>query len=264
MGTSSPRSLDTQPVRGEWKSLPAAGAFQPPWAFSGVPVLGDAGNSHQGLWLQFRGCSWEKQSRNHQKKSKGGDRKYGNLARSGEAQAGLAGARVCSEDSLAKAGRSRQSSEGERGGGETRLGLTCGQQHGGGGEARGQVVTALVWRLLREPLGSTCGVTRIFRDKSGQLPPQNHLSSWALSGCFVERAGKASQEGPRERWRTRRNVPGGVRKSITLPLIREEEVWESSPLGLFPKEVRKKKKLQPARNGLRRRGRGPEDLELGS
>lgn len=68
VGTSSPRSLDTQPVRGEWKSLPAAGAFQPPWAFSGVPVLGDAGNSHQGLWLQFRGCSWEKQSRNHQKK----------------------------------------------------------------------------------------------------------------------------------------------------------------------------------------------------
>lgn len=143
------------------------------------------------------------------KKSKGGDRKYGNLGRSGEAQAGLAGARVCSE--------------GERGGRETRLGLTCGQQHGGGGEARGQVVTALVWRLLREPLGSTCGVTRIFRDKSGQLPPQNHLSSWALSGCFVERAGKASQEGPRERWRIRRNVPGGVRKSITSPLIREDE-----------------------------------------
>lgn len=160
MGTSSPRSLDTQPVRGEWKSLPAAGAFQPPWAFSGVPVLGDAGNSHQGLWLQFRGCSWEKQSRNHQKKSKGGDRKYGNLARSGEAQAGLTGARVCSEDSLAKAGRSRQSSEGERGGGETRLGLTCGQQHGGGGEARGQVVTALVWRVARI---SDCCVARSSR-----------------------------------------------------------------------------------------------------
>lgn len=117
------------------------------------------------------------------KKSKGGDRKYRNLARSGEAQAGLEGAHVCSEDSLEKAGQSGQSSSGKRGGGESRLGLTCRQQQG----ARGRVVTAFVRSLLREPLGNF-GVTCIFGDTSGRLPPQNHLSSWAFSGCSVEQA----------------------------------------------------------------------------
>lgn len=92
------------------------------------------------------------------------ERKYRNLARSGEIQAGLEGDCVFREDSLEKDGQSRQRGAG-RLEGENLLALSCGQQHGAGGQG----VTSLVWLSLREPLGD-CKVTCNFREKRGPLP----------------------------------------------------------------------------------------------
>lgn len=164
IAASSPRSLDTQPLGGEWKFLPADGAFWPLRAFSCVPHPGDPGSNHQGFWVQFRGYSLEKQSSRNQK-AKTEREKVQELGEVWRSPAGLEGACVFSEGSLEKAGQSRQSGAGRQGEGEPLLALSCGQQHG----ARGQGVTCLVWSILREPLGN-CKLACHFRDKHGLLP----------------------------------------------------------------------------------------------
>lgn len=164
MGASSPRSLDTQPVGGEGRFLPAYGAFWPWWAFSCVLILEIQGVTTKASGSSSGAILWRSSSEGT-KRQRWKERKDRNLVRSGEVQAGLEGACVFSEGSLEKAGQSRQSGAGRQGAGETLLVLSCGRQHG----ARGQGVTALVWSTLREPLGH-CQLACDFRDTHGLLP----------------------------------------------------------------------------------------------
>lgn len=266
LGASSPRSLDTQPIRGEWKSLLAHGVFQPPWAFSCVPVLGDAGKSHRGFWFQFRGRSLEKQFRNHQKEPRWRQKiqQLGEVWRS--------------------PGRTRGSSclqRGQAGGGWTvqaeRRGQTSRRREQFGVDmwaaARGQRSSCDSFSM--EPSQRTTGQLRGHLHFQGLkvagCPLKITSESWAFLGALwsrhesISRRPKGKMVNPVEC--SRRGCGSWVRKSITSPpLIREGEVLESSCLWLFPKEVVKKETVAGEKSplgGAVPRGLGKWELAVG-